>query len=96
MAPKALATVFQTKYPVQLRECDLGADAGEKTDQHGTREKIGEKTEAEAAGKKKQSARHQGHQARQRDVLRAADIRGQRGTYHGCRGGIGRDHEMPR
>ena len=57
MAPKALATIFQTKHTRQLRECDLEAHPGEKTDQHGTRQKIGEKTEAEDTRKKKQSAR---------------------------------------
>lgn len=53
MTPKALATVFQTKYAMQFRECDLGADAGEKTDQHRARQKIGEKTETETTRKKK-------------------------------------------
>ena len=52
MVPKVLAKAFQTKHAGQLGQCDLGTYAGEKTDQHGTREKIGEKTEAEDAGQK--------------------------------------------
>ena len=57
---------------------------------------MGEKTEAEDPRKKQQSARHQRHQARQRNVPRAPGIGDQCGANHGRRRGVGSDHQMPR
>ena len=80
----------------QHGDADLAADAGEKPDQHGARQEVGQEPQLEDPRQQQQPGGEQRDHADQRDVLRAAGRRhgGQRAEQDGCGGGVGRHDQV--
>ncbi|EXI71503.1 MAG: hypothetical protein AW07_03565 [Candidatus Accumulibacter sp. SK-11] len=95
---RIVARSLQAEHARHLEQRDLYTDAGEETDENGTREEIGEKTEPQNPCGEHQNPCHQRQQAAQRQPLVRATHRhaGQTGGDHRRRRRIGANRQMAR
>jgi hypothetical protein len=94
---RAVAAPLQAEHAADLPQRDLNADSGQEPDQHGSREKIGQESQAHDARQNQESRGHQRQHAGQRQVLIGADgcDPHETGGEDGRRRRIGAHHQVP-
>src|SRR6516162_4736905 len=99
LAEESTHALLYPEHLVKFAESNLNTDSRQKAHQHGTRQEIGEKTQAKDSGQEKYAGSHKSNQARECDILRRVGGEGkgsQARRDHGCGRRVSTDDEVSR